>query len=246
MKLREGAASRFSDLVGVYAKYRFREYPSKVLDVMFHGLGDPRKLVVADAGAGSGISSSFIAKRGCRVIAIEPNALMRASATEHPLVEWRDATAEATGLNDQSVDVAAAFQAFHWFDPAAALNEFRRIARHRIISVQYEHEESDPASAEFGSLLRAFSVDDSEALRRHALETFASHAGSRMRTAILDVDWRLSLRELLGYVASISFVPHNGARGRELSDRAEQLFARYENHGRLNLPLRLYVLALDK
>ncbi|HZT12644.1 MAG TPA: class I SAM-dependent methyltransferase [Candidatus Baltobacteraceae bacterium] len=245
MTLREDAASRFSDLVDVYAKYRFREYPSKVLDVMFHGLGDPRKLVVADAGAGSGISSTFIATRGCRVIAIEPNALMRASAPEHPLVQWRDGTAEATGLPDRSVDVAAAFQAFHWFDPAAALGEFRRIARHRIVSVQYEHEESDPASAEFGSLLRAFSVDDSEALRRHALETFASHAGSGMRTAILDVDWRISLHELLGYVASISFVPHKGVRARELSRQAEFLFGRYAKNGVLNLPLRLYVLALD-
>lgn len=240
------AKTRFSPLVDVYAKYRYRDYPPKVLDVMFHALGDPRKLVVADIGAGTGISSSLIASRGARVIAIEPNRLMREVAPQIPLVEWRDGTAECTGLADDSVDVAATFQAFHWFEPAAALTEFRRIARHRIVSVQYEHEESDGASAQFEALLRAFSVDDTEALRRHALETFAVHSGSRMRTSILNVDWCIDRAGLLGYLDSISFVPHAGPAGEEMREHVEALFARFAQDGVLNLPLRLYVLALDK
>jgi len=40
-----------------------------------------------------------------------------------------DATAEATGLPDASVDLVTAGQAFHWFEAEAARAEFRRILR---------------------------------------------------------------------------------------------------------------------
>ena len=240
------AKTRFSRLVDAYGKYRFRNYPSKVFDLMFRNLGDPRKLVVADVGAGTGIAASLIAGRGASVIAIEPNRLMREMAVPCANVQWRDGSAEETGLDDSSVDVVATFQAFHWFEPAEALAEFRRISRHRIVSVQYEHEESDPASAEFESLLRAFSIDDSSALRRHALETFAVHAGDRMRTSIVTVDWPLDREHALGYLDSISFVPHQGLAGQELRRCVEALFERYASREHLNLPLRLYVLALDR
>lgn len=239
------ATSRFSHLAGAYAKYRFRDYPSKVCDTIFARLGDPRKLVVADIGAGTGIASSLIASRGARVIAVDPDPIMRENAAPNPLVEWRDGTAEATGLGGASVDIVATFQAFHWFEPQTALAEFRRIARHRIVSVQYEHEESDRASAEFEALLRAFSIDDSEALRRHALETFAVHAGSRMRTSIMNVDWSVDREGLFGYLDSISFVPHEGEAAADLRAQAEALYERFERRGALNLPLRLFVLALD-
>lgn len=242
---REDAKSRFSSLGAVYAQYRYRDYPRKVLDVIFQGLGSPRNLLVADIGAGTGISSELLVKRGTRVLAIEPNAQMREMAPKHPLIEWRDGTAEDTRLPDASVDVVVTFQAFHWFDPQAALQEFRRIARHRIVSVQYEHEESDPASSEFERLLRAYSLDDSEALRRHALETFAAYSGSRLRTSILNVDWNLSREQLFGYVDSISFVPHQGEAARAMHADIEHLYDRFAARDGLMLPLRLYVLALD-
>ena len=239
------ADSRFSDLVEAYSRYRYRDYPSKVFDVIFRGLGDPKQTVVADIGAGTGISAALIASRGAKVIAIEPNERMRAHAPHHASIEWRDGTAEATGLDDGSVDVVTAFQAFHWFDPAGALAEFRRIARRRIVNVQYEHEESDAPSAEINRLLCIYSVDDSERLRRHALETFAALAGDRLRTSILNVDWNLSREGLLGYLDSISFVPHNGVLGDRLRAEVAELFRRHQREGILTLPLRLYVLALD-
>ncbi len=242
----EDAKSRFTRIGDAYARYRYREYPRKVLDLIFHGLGDPMHLVVADVGAGTGISSELLAKRGARVIAIEPNEQMRSNAPQNPLVEWRDGTAEATGLPDESVDVVVAFQAFHWFDPGRALVEFRRITRHRIVSVQYEHEESDAASAEFDRLLRVYSVDDSSALRRRALETFAAHSGKRLRTSILNVEWQLTLDALFGYVDSISFLPHEGDPASALRDEVTELFRIYARGDRVSLGLRLFVLALDK
>ena len=105
-----------------------------------------RDVVVADVGAGTGISSRMFAARGAAVIAIEPNAAMRAAAGEHPRVRWRDGTAERTGLADRSVDVVVACQAFHWFATPAAMSEFVRIARRRAAILQYERDERDAYS----------------------------------------------------------------------------------------------------
>ncbi len=44
-------------------------------------------------------------------------------------VEWRDGSAEATGLADGSVDLVTVAQAFHWFDRAAFKQECRRLLR---------------------------------------------------------------------------------------------------------------------
>ncbi len=50
-----------------------------------------------------------------RVIAVEPNPEMRAATSAHERVEWRDAVAEATGLESASVHLVLCAQAFHWF-----------------------------------------------------------------------------------------------------------------------------------
>lgn len=239
------AVSRFTDLADAYSKYRFRDYPPKVLDAVFARLGDPQNLIVADVGAGTGISTRMLADRVSKVIAIEPNAYMRSVAPKDPRIEWRDGTAEVTGLEAKSVDIVAAFQSFHWFDPEAAIKEFRRIARSRFVSVQYEHEESDRASAAFNDLVREYSVDDSEALRRRALEIFGVYAGDGLRTLILDADWLRSFEELTGYVDSLSFVSHDGDAAKAFHRDLEALFSKYAVRGRFNLMLRIYVFALD-
>jgi ubiquinone/menaquinone biosynthesis C-methylase UbiE len=238
--------TRFSDLVEAYAKYRYRNYPSKVLDAIFGGLGDPHNLAIADIGAGTGASARLLAERGAHVIAVEPNARMRERAFKHSSIEWRDGTAEATGLGDASVDVVAMFQAFHWFDAEAAIAEFRRIARRRVVTVQYEHEESDEASRGFGALLRAYSTDDTDLRRRHALERFTILAGPQLHSLILNADWELTLEELHGYVESISYVPHRGERAKELRRETDALFERCCEGDRIvTLPLRVYVLSFD-
>lgn len=63
------------------------------------------------------------------MLAIEPNEAMRQAAFSHPLVEYRDATAEATGLPDASVDLVTCFESFHWFDVETTLLEFHRILK---------------------------------------------------------------------------------------------------------------------
>ncbi|MBV9438785.1 MAG: class I SAM-dependent methyltransferase, partial [Candidatus Eremiobacteraeota bacterium] len=118
--------ARFTKRADAYAAGR-PSYPPAAIDALLDGLGDPSAVVAVDLGAGTGISSRLLAERGAQVLAVEPNAAMRAAAERHPRVEWIDGTAEQTGLAEASVDLVAAFQAFHWFHAPVALREAIRI-----------------------------------------------------------------------------------------------------------------------
>ena len=82
-----------------------------------------------DAGCGSGQLSTLLPARFARVIATDPSAHQIAQARAHPGVEYRQASAEASGLEAGSVDLAVAAQAAHWFDLPRYYAEVRRVVR---------------------------------------------------------------------------------------------------------------------
>ncbi|MFO0830052.1 MAG: class I SAM-dependent methyltransferase [Phycisphaerales bacterium] len=120
----------FEGLATTYDRHR-PSYPQAIFTALLDGM--PRPPIVADIGCGTGISARALADCGARVIAIDPGADMlreaRAASAQYELIEFVEGTAEGTGLGDKSVDVALAAQAFHWFEPDAALFEFYRIVR---------------------------------------------------------------------------------------------------------------------
>lgn len=123
---------RFSDRAGDYARSR-PGYPPELLAWLRADHGVERSWVVADVGAGTGISARLFLEAGHAVLAVEPNAAMRAEAEAalggHPGFRSVAASAEATGLPDAGVDLVVAAQAFHWFDRAAVRREWARILR---------------------------------------------------------------------------------------------------------------------
>jgi SAM-dependent methyltransferase len=85
---------------------------------------------VLDLAAGTGKLTRLLVPTGAEVVAVEPVAAMRAQLRARlPDVQALDGTAEALPLADGSVDAVTVAQAFHWFDPAAALAEMRRVLR---------------------------------------------------------------------------------------------------------------------
>jgi len=239
------ATTRFADRAQAYAAHR-PGYPEPVFAALFAGLGDPRDLVVADAGAGTGISTKALAQRVREVVAIEPNAAMREQAEAAQNVRWVGGTAERTGLPASSVDIAAAFQAFHWFDPQRAWQEFERIARRRIALVQYERDETQPFAQAYARTIRPFMLDDTEALRLRAMEEFERLAGSALVRTVVPSAQTLTLEGVLGRIASSSYLPSQGDAARELRDRAHAIFARHQSGGTVTMGMSIFVLTADR
>ncbi len=235
---------RFSARAGAYAQTR-PGYPPEALDALLEGLGPPEKLTIADIGAGTGIASRLFAERGATVFAVEPNHSMAEQAEPDPRIEWIDGTGEDTRLPDRSVDVAAAFQAFHWFDPTAAIAEFKRISRRRIAMLQYERDESDPFAAAYGELVRRYATERIEPKRFEVLNTFARLAGSSCVRSEHRYAQSLDRGELLGRMASTSYLPRDGAQADELRDEASALFDRFAQRGRISLAMTCFVLRAD-
>lgn len=73
--------------------------------------------------------STLLAARFARVIATDPSAEQIAQARPHPGVEYRQSSAEVSGLEAASVDLAVAAQAAHWFDLPRYYAEVRRVGR---------------------------------------------------------------------------------------------------------------------
>ena len=227
---------RFTGRADVYEAGR-PSYPPESLDALFAGLGDPGTLVVADLGAGTGISTRILAARVAGVLALEPNAAMRAKAVPDPRVRWIDGTAEATTLADASVDVAAAFQAWHWFDHDAAIRELRRVVRPggRLAVLYNERDERDPFTAALGDIFRTYATEPIEALRTAALARFAALPGAQ--TSTFGNVQELDGDGIHARFASSSYVPHEGPAAAAMHAAGEALFDRFAEGGRVRIHL---------
>jgi len=235
---------RFSARAEAYTVGR-PSYPMQALDALFIGLGEPASLVVLDLGAGTGISSRAIASCGPRVIALEPNAAMRAKDPGHPRISWLAGTAERTTLPDHSVDLAAAFQAWHWFDHAATLAEMRRVVRPggRIAVLYNERDERDPFTAALGDIFRAYATEPIEELRARTLETFAGLPTAQRATFANAQD--LDRAGLHARLESSSYVPHEGTAWNAMHADVDALFDRYAEHERVRICLATYLVISD-
>lgn len=126
------STTRFSNRVEDYVKYR-PGYPVEIVKFLHDTYGLTQDKLIADIGAGTGISTELFLKKGYRVIAVEPNEEMREKAIE--LLDSyngfipKNGTAENTGIDSNSVGAIIAGQAFHWFDAVKTRTEFKRILK---------------------------------------------------------------------------------------------------------------------
>jgi SAM-dependent methyltransferase len=126
------ATSRFSDRVENYVRYR-PGYPRDAIEILKSACGLSARHLIADVASGTGIWTRMLLENGNRVFGIEPNTEMR-EAGERLMAEFSQFTsiageAEATTLQNESVDFITAAQAAHWFQRERARAEFVRILK---------------------------------------------------------------------------------------------------------------------
>lgn len=159
------STERFSDRVQYYVRSR-PSYPPEFYDFLEQELHLPSRMMVADVGSGTGISTKPLLERGHVVHAIEPNQPMR-EAAERLLSDYRDCqsingTAESTTLPAASVDLILAAQAFHWFDKQKARAEFARILRpagYVVLVWNERRTDATPFLRDYEQLLQTYATD---------------------------------------------------------------------------------------
>lgn len=126
-------AGDFTGLAEDYSQHR-PDYCPSVLKALLGLLNKPiTEIDFVDVGAGTGIWARMVHAAGSRsVTAVEPNDDMRrngAADSQHTHIRWLAGSAEATGLEDASVDWLSMASSFHWADFDAATKEFHRVLR---------------------------------------------------------------------------------------------------------------------
>ncbi|MFD7924164.1 class I SAM-dependent methyltransferase [Streptomyces sp. NPDC059740] len=85
---------------------------------------------VADVGAGTGIATALLDRRGAQVVAVEPGDGMAAQFhSDHPDLPIVRGDGNALPLADASQDLVTYAQSWHWIEPARAVPEARRVLR---------------------------------------------------------------------------------------------------------------------
>ncbi len=234
---RTDPTKRFSNRVEDYVKYRPSYPPDAIGFLLNRGLDHTSS--VADVGSGTGILSELLLAHVERVYAIEPNDEMRAAAEArlggHIRFVSLQATAEATGLPNQSVDWVIAAQAFHWFDVARALAEFRRILREpRRLALLWNYRLNDtPFLNAYEELLQACGTDYKAVSHQGMSEDdLAGLFVSDFRLKQFDNQQQLDLEGLKGRLFSSSYTPSPGDPGYEpMVEGIEAAFKRHQEHG---------------
>lgn len=213
--MKSNSTTRFSDRVAYYIQYR-PGYPAEIITLLNREAGLSPTSVIADIGSGTGISSELLLKNGNRVFGVEPNQPMR-EAAETLLAGSAgfisiNGTAEATTLPAASVDLVTAGQAFHWFDPDQARQEFIRILKPGgAVALIWNDRRTETTAflRDYEALLLDYATDYSEVNHRNVShETLSRFFGSGgFRVASLPNSQRFDYAGLEGRLLSSSYVP---------------------------------------
>ncbi len=233
---------RFSNRVENYVKYR-PNYPAEILDLFRDEINLQSDSIVADIGAGTGISAKIFLENGSEVFAVEPNAAMRDAAQEflknYPKLKLVDGTSENTNLENDSVDFVVAAQAFHWFKPDATRDEFKRILKNNGYVVLIWNERKLNATdflREYEEFLHQFATDYNEV--RHdniSVEIISGFFQADFRQKTFQNSQTFDYAGLEGRLLSSSYTPTaEKPRFPAMIEELKRLFTKHEKDGRID------------
>jgi ubiquinone/menaquinone biosynthesis C-methylase UbiE len=242
---------RFTGRAENYDRYRLRYPANEILKHLQAWCGLQPTWSIADIGAGTGMLSEVFLSNGNPVIAIEPNGEMRATCTDlhalWPMLQVRDATAEATGLPEASVAIVAAGRAFHWFDIPRALTEFRRILQPYgwlvLVSLGRAKIET-PQSRDFEALLTTHGTDYTNYVRagyrvhENLDQVFTSDRHHEEIPGKQTLNWE----SFLGQTLSLSITPQrDNPRFPTFYQHLHEYFQTYAINGILTMPTSCWI-----
>ena len=234
---------RFSNRVENYVKYR-PDYPREILDLLAAEANLTQDSVIADIGAGTGISTRLFLENGNRVFGVEPNRAMREAAEKFlqnfPNFRSVNGTAENTNLDDGSVNFVVAAQAFHWFDEAKTRGEFKRILKDKGCVVLIWNERQLDTTAflkDYESLLIEYGTDY-ETVRHENItkETLHDFFQTDFRQVVFQNRQTVDFDGLKGRMLSSSYIPsEENPRFFEMIKNLKSVFAEHAENGKIDI-----------
>ena len=237
------AKERFSNRVAEYVRFR-PGYPEELYAYLESDLGLKPNWIVADIGAGTGISAGPFLDHGNTVFAVEPNEGMRRALEEaigsYPGLVVLPGQANATGIKSGEIDLLICAQSFHWFATPETASEFVRIVKpggficvvwnERTLDADEFHEELERLICRYGS--------DYESVRhdrfgKHDVESVFER---EFEEKIFPNSQSFDFNGLEGRLLSASYMPAAGTEEAEsLSKNLKRLFTKYNQDGRITV-----------
>ena len=196
---------------------------------------------VLDLGAGTGLLTERLVAAGHEVVAVDPSAEMLAELVRRlPQVTTVVGAAEAIPLPDAAVDAVVAGQAAHWFRPAPAAAEMRRVLRPGgVVGLIWNaRDERVPWVGALGELLadeaRGHEADQT------VVAAFAAELGAAERCLQSGISQRVTPEQVVAGIGTRSYAATMDAAAREaFLGRLRELLATHpDTRGRpvLQLP----------
>ncbi len=244
MKLKP--TERFTSRVDAYVKYR-PSYPKALIDYLQTETGLTSQDIIADIGSGTGLLTKLFLDNGNKVYGVEPNKSMR-EAAENLLKEYKNfisvsGTAEATNLESGSVNLITAGQSFHWFEPIAAKQEFKRIAadRCKIFLIWNDRDiENDPLQKEYEAMLNQIpTYIETPTWKVEKINIHSFVLPARLKMASFDHFQIFDFESLTGRLLSSSYCPDEKSELFEkVKNDLQNIFDKYQRNGYIHFNYR--------
>jgi len=233
---------RFSSRVDNYVRYR-PGYPSAIVDLLTAECGLTPQSHIADIGSGTGKLSELFLANGNVVLGIEPNDGMRTAGEtilrNNPNFRSLIGTAEATTLQNASVDLITAGQAFHWFDREKTKPEWIRILKPGgwVVVIWNERRlDTTPFLRDYEALLLKYGTDYQTIRHENAVEGLNDFfAPQSPRITSFDNVQLFDFEGLKGRVFSSSYTPEPGHPDfQPMLDELKAVFDRHQHNGQVS------------
>ena len=196
----------FSALSGSYRSFR-PHYPAELFEHV-RSIA-PAGSLAWDCASGNGQAATMLARHFSSVIATDASAQQIAEAEPRENVVYRVETAEATSIDDATVDLTTVAQALHWFDLDRFADEVRRVSVPGAVLAVWSYAilESTPAvdaviETLYNGILGDYWTPERRIVERGYADVSFPFEEIPAPVISMQADW--SLEQLIGYLSTWS------------------------------------------
>jgi len=237
---KNNSVARFSNRVENYIKYR-PHYPKEIIKILENKIELKKDDIIADIGSGTGFSCINFLENGNTVIGVEPNTEMR-EASLKILENYKNFSvinglSENTTLQEKSIDVIVAGQAFHWFDYKKAKIEFQKILKNNSYVVLIWNEKlmdkKNTFMYDYGQILLKYGTDYEKVTYSNVSEEIISDFYTSYKVEDIPNFQYFDFESLKGRLLSSSYAPLEGKEHDEMLIKLKESFDKYQIEGKI-------------